>query len=113
MDPAAAALHEAILHLYGASSQGKLTKFFYMEAAERIRSCPANALPLEYHGQFPPRPKFLAGCPAPLIMWPHSVEDENEAFWPQNGTPRTVVFCPSFTDWFGVEWRNVHVYRAS
>eukprot|EP00974_Lingulodinium_polyedra_P014163 1372210-Lingulodinium_polyedra.AAC.1 len=61
-----------------------------MEAAERIRSCPANALPLEYHGQFPPRPKFLAGCPAPLTMWPRSVEDENEAFWPQNGTPRTV-----------------------
>lgn len=113
MDPAVSEFHDAILALYGSSSQGKLTRFFYLEAAERIRGSPGKGMPPEYTGDFPPRPKFVPGSPAPLIMWPFSETEQHEAFWPQNGTPRTAVFCSSYVDWFGFEWRNIHVYRAS
>jgi len=106
-------MHMHILMLYGASSQGKLTKMFFTEAYSDIRTDPRNALPPPYLGQYPPKPKFTSGCPAPVIMWPHNPEAQDEPFWPQNGTPRISVFCPVFKDWFGLEWRNVYVYKAN
>ena len=67
---------------------------FYKEAYEQLRADPQLALPPEYSGKFPPRAKFQPGSPAPLIMWPHSKDNEQETCWPQNGTPRTAVFTP-------------------
>ena len=79
VDPAIPKFHQQLLHLYGASAQGKLTKTFFNEAYDNIRADPRNAVPPPYHGQYPPRPKFMPGCPAPLIMWPHDPENEQRA----------------------------------
>ena len=113
VDPAAKPFHQALLKLYGESSKGVLNKMFYKEAYEKLRADTRLALPPEYSGKFPPRAKFQPGSPAPLIMWPYSKDNEEETFWPQNGTPRTAVFTPRFVDWFGLEWRNIYVYSAS
>ena len=113
LDPAAAPFHQQLLKLYGESSKGVLNKMFYKEAYDQLRADPRLALPPEYKGGYPPRAKFTPGSPAPLIMWPHSKDSEEETFWPQNGTPRTAVLSPIFVGWFGLEWRNIWVYRAS
>ena len=97
LDVAVNAFHQHILHLYAESSKGVLNKMFYMETYQQLRASHQNALPPEYKGNFPPRPKFNAGSPAPLIMWPRTDADD-EPIWPQNGTPRTVVFRPVFND---------------
>jgi hypothetical protein len=111
LDPAVEPFHVQLLQLYASSSKGVLTKMFYVEAYRRLRD--QHALPPPYDGSYPPRPKFVEGHPAPLIMWPHCKDVDDEKFWPQNGTPRAAAFAASHVDWFGFEWRNIYVYKGS
>ena len=101
-----------MLGIFGRTARGTFDKNLYVECYDLCWKALPPGLPPPYTGHFPPSQVFLSGSRQPVVMWPES-NSSTSLMWPQNGGLDNAEFKPEYTDFFGLEWRNVWVYYGT